>query len=41
MFFAVVQISRSQHKQTVSILEKNKEKNYNNKQIFSTLWEIE
>ena len=37
MFFAV-QISRSQHKQTVSnILEKN----YNNKQIFSTLWEIE
>ena len=37
MFFAVVQISRSQHKQTVSILEKN----YNNKQIFSTFWEIE
>ena len=37
MFFAV-QISRSQNKQTVSnILEKN----YNNKQILSTLWEIE
>ena len=37
MFFAV-QISRSQHKQTDSnVLEKN----YNNKQIFSTLWEIE